>query len=408
MGKKFVMYGAGNIGRGFIGQLLCKAGYEVVFIDVNMDFVNQLNRDHSYPVRIVTDEGYTEEQVTGVRGVDGRDIQAVAEEIGTADLMATAVGVNILPRIVAPIVAGLRSRWEKGNEHPFNILICENLIDANRYLEDLIKKELSADEQAKFDRTIGLVEASIGRMVPVMTKEMQEGNILRVWVEKYAQLPLDADGFKGEIPEIPGMFVFSPFEYYIRRKLFIHNMGHAISAYLGFLNGDQYIYQSIKRPEVRVIVQNAMKESAIALHKEFDVPLDQILEHVDDLIYRFGNRMLGDTVARVGRDPIRKLAFNDRLAGSLLLCKKLGLGCTYISMGIAAGYCFNVVEDAAAQTVQEDIKELGIQEAIKKYSKLEDPGDVERVVEFYELLKAGKPLAELIAKADQMDSLRRG
>lgn len=408
MSKKFLQYGAGNIGRGFIGQLLFKAGYEVVFVDVVQDVINQINTEHAYPVRIVSDEGYIEETVTGVRAVDGMNIEVVAQEISTCDLMATAVGVHILPRIVGNIVAGIRKRWEIGNKKPLNILICENLLDANKYLEKLIKEQLSEEEKALFDQSVGLVEASIGRMVPVMTKERQEGNILRVWVEKYAQLPLDAEGFIGEVPEIPGMFVFQPFEYYIRRKLFIHNMGHAVSAYLGFLNGDEYIYQSIKRPEVRIIVQNAMQESAIALYKEFGVPLDSILEHVDDLLFRFGNRMLGDTVARVGNDPIRKLASNDRFVGALLLCEKLGLGHTYISLGIAAGLCFQVEADEAAQQIQSCIAKHGVKAALSQYSSLEDDKVIGQIVAFYDMLKAGKCLAEVIAFADHEDSIRRG
>ena len=32
--KKAIMYGGGNIGRGFIGALLSRSGYEVTFVDV--------------------------------------------------------------------------------------------------------------------------------------------------------------------------------------------------------------------------------------------------------------------------------------------------------------------------------------------------------------------------------------
>ena len=37
---KAVMYGAGSIGRGFIGALFSEIGYEVVFIDVNDDVIH--------------------------------------------------------------------------------------------------------------------------------------------------------------------------------------------------------------------------------------------------------------------------------------------------------------------------------------------------------------------------------
>ena len=35
--KKILIFGAGKIGRSFIGQLFSRAGYELVFIDANKD-----------------------------------------------------------------------------------------------------------------------------------------------------------------------------------------------------------------------------------------------------------------------------------------------------------------------------------------------------------------------------------
>ena len=47
---KAVMYGAGNIGRGFIGQRFFLSGYETTFIDVNADAVNAINEAGKYPI----------------------------------------------------------------------------------------------------------------------------------------------------------------------------------------------------------------------------------------------------------------------------------------------------------------------------------------------------------------------
>ena len=98
--KKAVMYGAGNIGRGFIGQLFSLSGYEVVFIDVNPVIVDRLNMDNKYPIKIIADESYSEIIVENVRAVNGFDVEKAADEIASADIMATAVGANIIPKIV--------------------------------------------------------------------------------------------------------------------------------------------------------------------------------------------------------------------------------------------------------------------------------------------------------------------
>ena len=204
-----VMYGGGNIGRGFIGGLFSKAGYEVTFIDVAEPVVNALRERRQYPIRYVSSAGHVDEIVAPVTAVNGNDTEAAAEAIASCDIMATAVGARILKFIVGNIVAGLRKRWAR-TDAPLNIIICENLMDANLILEKMLKELLTEDECKKFDETVGLVEASIGRMVPVQTEEMKDGDPLRVCVERYGFLPTDGAAFKGEIPNIPGMVPFAP------------------------------------------------------------------------------------------------------------------------------------------------------------------------------------------------------
>lgn len=337
---KAVMYGAGNIGRGFIGQLLSLSGYEVGFVDVNEKVVNQLCEQRQYPVNILLGDESREEIVSNVYGIDGRDPEIVAAAIAEADIMATAVGVNVLKFIASPIALGLKKRWQQGNFAPLNIIICENLIGADAYLKSLIENDMNDEEKEKLSELVGFVEASIGRMVPVQTPQMQGDNPLRVCVEAYNKLPLDSNAVKGELPVIKNAVWYTPFEYYIERKLFIHNMGHAMCAYLGSLCGYEYIWQAIENPYIHLLVSKAMTQSAIALSKRHGVAIDEIYDHVLDLLQRFANRQLGDTVARVGNDIKRKLAKRDRLVGAYNMCKEQDLSCDYIKVGIAAATLF--------------------------------------------------------------------
>ena len=221
--KKAVMYGGGNIGRGFIGALLSQSGYRVTFIDVAAPVVEHLQKNECYPIRYVFSGGHEDVLVENVTAVNGNDAEAASDAIANCDIMATAVGARILKFIVPNIVAGLRKRWAEGGKE-LNIIICENLMDANKVLEGMIKEQLTADECKLFDETVGLVEASIGRMVPVQTDEMKDGEPMRVCVESYGFLPVDKEAFKGEIPEIKNMVPFAPFDFYIKRKLYIHNI----------------------------------------------------------------------------------------------------------------------------------------------------------------------------------------
>jgi len=367
--KKAVMYGAGNIGRGFITQLFSKSGYETALIDVNKAVIEQLNREHCYPVKIVSEEKQYEEIITNVYGVDGMSIDAVADVIADADVMATAVGVNILPRIAGNIAEGVRRRFAK-TDAPLNIIICENLIEADKYLASLIKEKLTEDEIKLFDERIGLVEASIGRMVPIMSEAMQEGNILKVWVEPFCELPVDKNGFKGEIPYVVNMIPFTPFEYFIQKKLFLHNMGHAATAYYGTLRGIEYISDAIKVPEIYEKVRAAMLQSSAALSAEHGVALSEIEAATEDLLNRFANSHLHDTTARVGRDVLRKLAKGDRLIGAALLCEKHGLANDAIIEAAAACTLFPADKDEFSAKLNALIAEKGIKAALAEVSGL--------------------------------------
>ena len=396
--KKAVMYGAGNIGRGFIGQLFHMSGYEISFIDVNMTVVDKLNADGKYPIYITEGDSYREYLVTGVRGVNGKDNRAVAEAIAEADIMATAVGVNILKFIAAPFAEGVRRRMALGIEAPLNVIICENMIGADSYFADLVKENLSEKETEYFDTYIALVEPSIGRMVPATPKEIAEKNPLAVCVEEYCELPVDKNAFKGEIPEIANMVPFAPFDFFIRRKLFMHNMSHAITAYFGAIKGYTYIWEAAKDAEIKLIALRALTESSRALSKEYGVPLEELLCFSENLLRRYENKLLGDTVARVGKDTKRKLSENDRFVGAARLCAEHGIAPMNIFAGLAAGLHFAPEGDDAAIEVANAAKTKGVAYALATYSGIHDAPTLTATVEsVYNKIAAGETMSEIIS-----------
>jgi mannitol-1-phosphate 5-dehydrogenase len=389
--KQAVMYGAGNIGRGFIGALLSRSGYEVTFIEIAKDLVARINAEGRYTVRVLSRNSREDQAIFPVRAVDGNDLGQAARAIADAELMATAVGANIL-KFIAPVIAGgikLRLREGKG---PLNIVICENLMDADCYLRSLLKEHLTEDELAQ----VGLVEASIGRMVPVQTEEMRAGDPLRICVEGYGFLPVDRDAFIGPVPDIKSMIAVSPFRFTLERKLYVHNMGHAVCAYLGLYAGKSLVADSIGDPAARLITACAMEESALALMDKYAVPARPLMEHISDLIFRFGNAALGDTCRRVGGDIPRKLAQSDRLIGAALNVYALGRLPAYICAGIAAALWYHLnstgtqgAENAAA--------------ALYALAGLDKEHPVALcALELYAAFRDGQALQEILARADAL------
>lgn len=386
---KGVIFGAGNIGRGFIGALFSQAGLEVTFIDVSPVVIDRMNADKEYPLHIVGEE---EKIVTikNVRAVSGNDKEAAVAALLEADIAATCVGANAIKFIIPNLSAGVKARVAAGKK-PLNLLICENLMDADSYIHGLLADVLSENEL----ENIGLVETSVGRMVPVPKKTSEDENPLKIAVEEYGVLPVDKAAFKGEVPEIKNIVPFTPFHYYIERKLYIHNMGHAVCAYFGKLKDCEYIYQSIDNDDVRLLVHNAMLESCDALSSKYGTPIKPLLNHSSDLLRRFTNKALGDTCQRVGADIPRKLANSDRLTGAALSVMEQGSVPVYICAGAAAALACYVNENEVAEGAEADA-------LIALTGLTKDHKITLLTLELYEVLKRGGSAKDVLKAADEM------
>ena len=377
--KTAVMYGGGNIGRGFIGKVFADSGYEVCFLDIMQDVIDEMNARGQYTVRIVSNAGEEDTVVKPVRAVNSLTDQAI-DEIVNCRIMATAVGVNVLPKIAPVIARGVAARMARTGE-PLDIILCENQLGADKLMRGWINEQLNDAQRAWADENLGLVEASIGRMVPPLTPEMRAKDKLLICVEPYSDLPVDKDAFRGEIPDLVGLIPYSPFEFYIERKLFLHNGGHALCAYLGYEKGYEYIWQAIADPEIHDAAKASMMTSARALIAKFGEGIRENVENnVTDLLFRFQNRALKDTVARVGADPVRKLRRNDRIVGAALLAIEEGVDPMPIVKGIVAALHFDRPEDATAPQLQSDLKARGIGYVMEHYMELKPEEPLYRMI----------------------------
>ena len=312
MKKKIVIFGAGKIGRSFIGQLFSRAGYEIVLVDMDARLIGELNRQRSYKV-LICDSNPETIIVENVRGVQARDTASVTEEIAAADILAVSVGKNGLPHLVPVLSEGLLKREHAYPGRALDIILAENMRNADVFFHNELVRRLPA--AYPLDERVGLVETSIGKMAPLIVNP--DDDILTVSAEAYNTLIVNKEGFKNPIPLVDGLDAKENMKAWVDRKLFIHNFGHAAVAYLGYkVHPDHvYIWEMLEYQAVKRIVKQAMQQSAAVLQAIHPgVFTDAHLQdHIDDLLRRFANRSLGDTIFRVGCDLYRKLAPDDRI-----------------------------------------------------------------------------------------------
>ena len=364
--KKAIQFGAGNIGRGFIGGLLSNAGYHVVFADVNEAILNGINNEKEYKI-LVKDVECFEQTITNISAVSSIS-DDIIKEIEEAEIITTAVGPLVLKRIAPTIAKGIQARKNHENKNYLNIIACENAVGATAILKEEVVKALNEEEIAYMEQYIGFPNCSVDRIVPPCTNE----NPLDVTVENFYEWNVEEAKIKGEVPQIEGMNLVGDLIAYVERKLFTLNTGHAITAYLGYLAGYKTVDESIKDEKIATIVKAAMQESGQGLVKKHGLDLEAHYKYIDKILNRFKNPYLNDDVKRVGREPLRKLGAKDRLVNPLMTAKSYGISVDNLIIGIGAALHYDNPEDAQSVELQQTIKDLGVKEAVKKISEIQD------------------------------------
>lgn len=130
-----VHFGAGNIGRGFIGEILAANGFEITFVDVNETIIAALQQRKSYTIELADEnrEQIFIEHVTGIN--NAKEPDAVVQAIVEADILTTAIGPAVLPRIAPLIAKGLDQRAIKKKEQAIDVIACENMIGGSTFLK---------------------------------------------------------------------------------------------------------------------------------------------------------------------------------------------------------------------------------------------------------------------------------
>ncbi|KAF8246574.1 hypothetical protein K440DRAFT_650835 [Wilcoxina mikolae CBS 423.85] len=365
MTKNALHFGAGNIGRGFIGALLSDSGYHVTFADVVEKLITALNEHGEYVITIldVAPEEPTK-KITNVSGVLSSDPDALTAAIKEAEIITTAVGPNVLRIISRSLAAGIIKRKEAGKEY-LNIIACENMTGASAHLKDEILKHLPTPEDKEYlEEYVGFPNCAVDRIVPPFTPPA-DGNILSVGVEAFFEWIVEEPEFKGPRPEIHGMKLTDNLVAYVQRKLFTLNCGHATTAYLGYLKGYKTVDESLKDPAIAETVYGAMKESGDALCKKHGFSPEEHAKYIEKIMNRFRNPYIKDDVARVGREPLRKLGPADRLVGPAKMADEYGLPKKNLLKAIAACLLYDNPEDKQSVQLKKDIEEKGLEEVVE-------------------------------------------
>ncbi len=369
-------FGAGSIGRGFIGKILSENSYNVTFVDVNEEIISQLNKDNEYTVETVGTNSKTE-TVRNVCGLLSGDLEGIKRKVPETDLITTAVGVNIL-EIIAPTVAKIiKIRKNSGIKSYINIIACENKLEASTFLKSKVEKYLDENEKEYMETYAGFVNSAVDRLIPPRKIEGKE--VTYTIVEDFNEWIADETLIKGDL-ELKGMIKKKDLTPYIERKLFTVNTGHIIAAHMGVYMNYETIDQAVCDEKIRKTIIGAMEESGAVLIKRYGFDKEEHEKYIQKILKRFENKCLGDSTIRVGREPLRKLSVRERLIRPLLGTLEYGLPNENLLTGISYALKYDVASDKESVELQEMLKAGGVEDTLRKITENSIPDELITII----------------------------
>ncbi|MEK7157526.1 MAG: mannitol-1-phosphate 5-dehydrogenase [Patescibacteria group bacterium] len=373
MEKKAVVFGAGNIGRGFLGERLYESGFTVTFIDTDEKKINLINQRREYPVIVVSNDGIREKVVRDVSAIVFSDNDTMVRALVEAEVILTAVGKNALTPVATILAKGLMERIKRRPNSDIHIVVvaCENVNDNTEYLRTLLSKCLSEEDMEKVNNSISFPKCVVDRIVPNTLPSGANQDALSVAVEEYFQLVVDETALKAPMPKIDGVEFSSDLSAILEQKLFTLNMAHAIVGYYGYLRKYSFIHEAIADENVFQLLAGALKEvesTIIMRHSSINRKCQQL--YAEKVISRFQNPYLKDEIVRVARQSKRKLGREDRLIKPALMTLEQGQTPVYLSTGITAALFYDYKGDSQACEIMLDIRAKGIEQTLKEVSGL--------------------------------------
>ena len=370
--KTMIIWGAGRIGRGFVADLFSAAGYHLVLVDQSSNLVEQLQQAGQYTVvRAKNAEDRSDRTITGYTALLTTQEDEVAAAVAAADSMALAVFPQVFPAVAGQLAAGLRRRQVERPEAVLDIILCTNLSHAASHFEAALREALPGELREYATERIGLVESLVIRMVADPPAELQQREPLLVWTNGFSEFPIDRRAFKGPVPLVPGLRLVDDMRAEEKRKMYTYNMCHAVLAYHGARRGHTRPVDCLADPVVRVEAESALAEVSQALQLEYGFGAEDMARWNEGVLRQTDNPTLGDTVARFGADPRRKLKRSDRLVGPLLLARKHGVPAPSLVQGIAAALLFQPPGDPGAAYVQSRLTAGDVAAAVRELCELQ-------------------------------------
>ena len=384
--KKSILFGAGKIARGFLGQLLYLSDFEITFVDVYEPIESVLNEKKTYHVHVLGDESL-DSDVTHIKAYLFDEKESIYHTFYESDIAFVSVGGNHLTD-VAKSLADIFNRFGIQKKIK-NIIVCENWRDAANTFKTAMLKFLNEENKNLFEEFIGVSEAVLMRTATQPDEELAKLYPQDVWVQNFWYLPIDGSRIKEAIPKIQCVELLDEFGNFLTQKMYTNNTSNAVIAYSGYLLGYEILAEAANSLEISALLDDAYKEINQILVAELGVDEKQQMEFSQKARAKYCDWTIVDKVIRHGKDPIRKLGPQDRLIAPCRMALKHGIYPKTLIDTIAKALYFDEPSDVEAVKLKMLRQQKGIEYVLQTVCGLDK---TERL--YHEILKSVEQIKE--------------
>ncbi|KFN88958.1 mannitol-1-phosphate 5-dehydrogenase [Tetragenococcus muriaticus 3MR10-3] len=187
------------------------------------------------------------------------------------------------------------------------------------------------------------------------------------WVQDYWVLPVDGKRLQNhQKPNLQYFEFRDDFGEMLAQKIYTNNTSVALIAYLGYLKGINYVADAANDSDIEPILEMGYEEINQALIYSLGVSEESQLEFSRVAEAKYKDYSIVDEVIRIGRDPIRKLASDDRLIGPANMAMDAGVNPKAISLATAAAIYFDYPKDPSSVELKRIRETQGIDAVLEE------------------------------------------
>ena len=382
-----LIIGAGRSGRGMLGELFDRDGWQLIFADNDTQLVEGLRKQNYYTVQM-TDLSTNENQerrIENFKVLDTvNDYDEYINAIINADYVATALKPDAFEQVAKDLAAAVARLADLKLNKKVLVTLGANYVGLYHTFDTLIRKALDTELIPVYEASMCLIMSIVNRKNLLPDTAHKTEDQYRIIGDNKPVLRVEDLPLLHEKAELPTFFrLEKDLDLAMVYKIWTGNLVQCSMAFVALKDGIEYTNEAAHHPKASLYAYYAAVEGYNGVAAEYHLP-PRSDEEAKKTVTIFRNEEFQDSLHRIAREPIRKFGRNDRFLGPAFCCIKHGIVPYYITKCLAYGFFYYNEHDSQSVELRRQIENEGIEQVIQSCCSLHLEAEYDSII--YQLI----------------------